>query len=93
DDSAVPALVESLSDSSKNVQRCGAEALTKIGQAAVEPLLDALIGKDQSARKWAAEALGERCDSRVFHALVIGDGTVTLGMLQEKIERWIAEST
>ncbi|HCU37582.1 MAG TPA: hypothetical protein DGT21_19765 [Armatimonadetes bacterium] len=69
-EAAVPALVTALSDSSKNVQRCAADALTKIGQAAVEPLLDALIGKDQSARKWAAEALGDIGDRSVALELV-----------------------
>ena len=44
DEAAVEELVESLSDSSKNVQRCAADALTCIGQAAVEPLLDAQMG-------------------------------------------------
>jgi uncharacterized protein (DUF885 family) len=47
----------------------------------------------QDLRRRAEEELGDRFDIRVFHDLVIGDGTVTLGMLQEKIERWIAEST
>ena len=47
----------------------------------------------QELRAEAEERLGDRFDIREFHDLVIGDGTVTLGMLQEKIERWIADST
>ncbi|MCL7965714.1 MAG: DUF885 family protein, partial [marine benthic group bacterium] len=40
----------------------------------------------------AEQELGDRFDIREFHDLVIEDGTVTLGMLEEKIERWIADS-
>ncbi|MEJ2482970.1 MAG: DUF885 domain-containing protein [Gemmatimonadota bacterium] len=47
----------------------------------------------QELRAKAEAALGDRFDIREFHDRVIGDGTVTLGMLQDKIERWIAEST
>ena len=47
----------------------------------------------QELRRKAEERLGDRFDIRKFHDLVIGDGTVTLGMLQEKIEHWIADST
>ncbi len=45
----------------------------------------------QQLRAEAEEALGENFDIREFHDLVIEDGTVTLVMLQEKIERWIEE--
>jgi len=47
----------------------------------------------QELRAEAEERLGDRFDIREFHDRVIGDGTITLGMLQEKIERWIADST
>lgn len=47
----------------------------------------------QDLRAKAEAELGDRFDIRVFHDLVIGDGTITLGMLQEKIDNWIAEST
>ena len=46
----------------------------------------------QDLRRRAEEELGDRFDIREFHDLVIEDGTVTLGMLEEKIERWIADS-
>lgn len=47
----------------------------------------------QQLRAQAEEALGDDFDIREFHDLVIEDGTVTLVMLQDKIERWIeAES-
>ena len=47
----------------------------------------------QELRRKAEVELGDEFDIREFHDLVIGDGTITLGMLQEKIERWIAESS
>ncbi len=46
----------------------------------------------QRLRKLAEERLGERFDVRAFHDRVIEDGTVTLGMLREKIERWVEEA-
>ncbi len=46
----------------------------------------------QELRRRAEEELGDRFDIREFHDLVIGDGTITLGMLEKKIERWIADS-
>ncbi|MCK4324871.1 MAG: HEAT repeat domain-containing protein, partial [Armatimonadetes bacterium] len=65
DDQSVEPLIHSLSDTSKNVQRVATEALSNIGEPAVSALLDALIGKDQLARKWAAEALGNIGDASV----------------------------
>jgi uncharacterized protein (DUF885 family) len=47
----------------------------------------------QDLRRKAEQALGEHFDLREFHDLVIGDGTITLGMLQDKIERWIERQT
>ncbi len=46
----------------------------------------------QRLRRIAEEQMGERFDIKVFHDKVIEDGTVTLGMLQRKIETWIAQS-
>jgi uncharacterized protein (DUF885 family) len=43
----------------------------------------------QDLRRKAEQALGEEFDIREFHDLVIGEGTITLGMLKDKIERWI----
>ena len=42
-------------------------------------------------REQARSALGERFDIRAFHDAVLEDGTVPLGLLRQKIERWIAE--
>ncbi|HWK90059.1 MAG TPA: DUF885 domain-containing protein, partial [Longimicrobium sp.] len=41
-------------------------------------------------RALAEQRLGSRFDIRTFHDKVLEDGTVTLPMLKEKIERWIA---
>jgi len=41
-------------------------------------------------REMAERELGDRFDIRVFHDRVLEDGTVTLPMLDAKIERWIA---
>ena len=43
----------------------------------------------QRLRRMAEERLGDRFDIRAFHDRVIEDGTVTLGMLGKKIERWV----
>jgi uncharacterized protein (DUF885 family) len=42
-------------------------------------------------RREAEAALGSRLDLRAFHDLVLEDGRITLGMLREKVHRWIAE--
>jgi uncharacterized protein (DUF885 family) len=42
-------------------------------------------------REQARSALGERFDIRAFHDAVLEDGTVPLGLLRQKIERWIAQ--
>ena len=47
----------------------------------------------QELRRKAEVELGDEFDIREFHDLVIGDGTVTLGMLQDRIDRWIAENS
>lgn len=41
-------------------------------------------------RRAAEAALGPRFDIRAFHAQVLGDGSVTLPMLQTKVEAWVA---
>jgi uncharacterized protein (DUF885 family) len=42
-------------------------------------------------REQAKRALGDRFDIREFHDRVLENGTITLGMLHQKIERWLAE--
>ena len=44
----------------------------------------------QRLRTEAEARLGEKFDIRSFHDRVLEDGTVTLGMLGDKIETWIA---
>jgi uncharacterized protein (DUF885 family) len=41
-------------------------------------------------RQMAESELGSRFDIREFHDRVLEDGTVTLPMLRDKIERWVA---
>jgi uncharacterized protein (DUF885 family) len=41
-------------------------------------------------RERAAKALGDRFSLPKFHAVVLGDGTLPLALLEEKVDRWIA---
>nr|WP_315397389.1 DUF885 domain-containing protein [uncultured Duganella sp.] len=41
-------------------------------------------------RHRAEEALGERFSLPKFHEVVLGDGTVPLALLEQKVDRWIA---
>lgn len=52
-----------------------------------------MIGYNEivALRAEAEVALGDRFDLKAFHDEVLGDGGVTLPMLRDKIERWIAE--
>jgi len=42
-------------------------------------------------RRQAENALGEDFDIKTFHDRVLGNGSVTLGMLRENIEQWLTE--
>ena len=44
----------------------------------------------QRLRARAKTALGEDFDVAAFHDVILGDGAVTLPMLAEKVERWLA---
>ncbi len=41
-------------------------------------------------RRQAQRELGARFDLKAFHDAVLGNGAVTLPMLREQVERWIA---
>jgi uncharacterized protein (DUF885 family) len=43
-------------------------------------------------RQRAQQALGDKFSLPAFHAIVLGDGTVPLSLLEAKVERWIAET-
>ncbi|MCG6872400.1 MAG: DUF885 domain-containing protein [Gammaproteobacteria bacterium] len=43
-------------------------------------------------RRRAEEKLGERFDIKVFHAQVLGDGSLPLSVLESKIDRWLADA-
>ncbi|MFA9215813.1 MAG: DUF885 family protein [Sphingomonadaceae bacterium] len=42
-------------------------------------------------RQRAAAALGDKFSLTQFHAVVLGDGTLPLALLEAKVDRWIAE--
>ncbi|TFW15366.1 DUF885 domain-containing protein [Duganella callida] len=46
--------------------------------------------KIQELRKRAEQALGDKFSLPAFHAVVLGDGTLPLALLEEKVDRWIA---
>jgi uncharacterized protein (DUF885 family) len=46
--------------------------------------------KIQELRKRAQDALGEKFSYPQFHAVVIGDGTLPLPILEARVNRWIA---
>jgi uncharacterized protein (DUF885 family) len=45
----------------------------------------------QRLRRKAEEALGPKFDIRDFHAQVLMTGALPLAILEQKIDRWIAE--
>jgi uncharacterized protein (DUF885 family) len=48
--------------------------------------------KIQELRRKAEAALGPRFDLKAFHDTVLGGGSLPLTMLEQRIDRWIAES-
>ncbi len=44
----------------------------------------------QRLRRSAEERLGDRFDTKAFHDVVLGDGAVSLPMLQRAVDRWVA---
>ncbi|NVM75988.1 uncharacterized protein (DUF885 family) [Duganella sp. SG902] len=46
--------------------------------------------KIQELRKRAEQALGDKFSLPAFHAVVLGDGTVPLALLEQKVDHWIA---
>jgi uncharacterized protein (DUF885 family) len=45
----------------------------------------------QRLRKKAQDELGSKFDIREFHAQVLGSGALPLPILEQKIDRWIAQ--
>lgn len=43
-------------------------------------------------RQRASAAMGPKFSLPAFHAVVLGDGTVPLAVLEQKVDRWIAQS-
>jgi uncharacterized protein (DUF885 family) len=48
--------------------------------------------KIQELRHRAEQALGDKFSLPKFHAIVLGDGTVPLALLEQKVDAWIAAS-
>jgi HEAT repeat protein len=69
DERAVDALIGALKDVRSRVRLKALEALIKIGEPAVEPLIKTLE-KDEPTRVYAAEALGNMRDERAVDALI-----------------------
>jgi uncharacterized protein (DUF885 family) len=44
-------------------------------------------------RAHAKEVLGDRFDLKEFHDRVLENGAVTLAVLREQVDRWIARKT
>jgi len=47
----------------------------------------------RALRKQAQDALGPHFDIREFHTVVLGSGGVTLPMLRQKVQRWLASKS
>jgi uncharacterized protein (DUF885 family) len=48
--------------------------------------------KIQELRRRAESALGPKFSLPAFHAVVLGEGTLPLALLEKKVDRWIAET-
>ncbi|SFD75341.1 DUF885 domain-containing protein [Massilia yuzhufengensis] len=48
--------------------------------------------KIMELRKRAQDALGDKFSLPAFHAIVLGEGTLPLAVLEAKVDRWIAQS-
>ena len=79
---------------SRRSSSCAARRVIEIDDVGNTAVVEAGAGTVQAAVR-VVEALGN--ESYVYARtesgddLVIGDGTITLGMLQDKIDRWIAD--
>ena len=70
EESAVPLLVQALSDEDSMVSNLAVNALVKIGKAAVPSLLEVVKGASQSARIQALRALAEIRDHRAIPVMM-----------------------
>ena len=79
---------------SKQVNMTPEEAATYVDRIVVWPGQMVTYGAGEleiiRLRRQAEDALGDAFDIKTFHDRVLGDGSVTLGMLRDNIERWLA---
>jgi HEAT repeat protein len=70
DERAIPTLLESLNDEDSDVRWKAESGLVKIGEKAVEPLIELISTKDWQLRARAVEVLGKIGDDRAIKPLI-----------------------
>ncbi len=80
-DNSATSNTEAVSEAERYIAVPGQALAYKIGEL-----------KLQELRKRATTALGDNFDIRAFHAEVLRDGSLPLGVLETKLDRWIAAS-
>lgn len=80
-DNSATSNTEAVSEAERYIAVPGQALAYKIGEL-----------KLQELRKRATTALGDKFDIRAFHAEVLRDGSLPLGVLETKLDRWIAAS-
>ena len=73
---------EAVAETERYIAIPGQALAYKIGQLKIREL-----------RTRAEQALGPKFDIKAFHAQVLEDGALPLGVLETKLDRWIAEQT
>lgn len=70
DPEAIPPLMAALGYNNPGAAVAAVDGLVKLGEAAVQPILDHLDGYNYTARSWALRALSEIADPRAFEILL-----------------------
>lgn len=80
-DNSATSNTEAVSEAERYIAVPGQALAYKIGEL-----------KLQELRKRATAALGDKFDIHAFHAEILRDGSLPLGVLETKLDRWIAAS-